>query len=221
MIYNKYHFSIPGEKQVRVIVDTDAKNEADDQFAVVQALLSPKFDNVGFIAAHFRSKVVPASMMDSYYELERIFDSMHFEKSGMIFRGAERPLLNKTTAVDSEGAQLIIREAMKEDTRPLFVTFLGPLTDLASAYLIEPRIAERLTAIWIGGGRYPAGGSEFNLGNDIDAARVVFNSNIPLWQVPQNVYEMMYVSMAELECRVRPYGEIWKYIFNQLVEHSQ
>jgi inosine-uridine nucleoside N-ribohydrolase len=74
---------------------------------------------------------------------------------------------------------------MKDDPRPLYVLFLGPLTDLASAYLQEPRIANRLTAIWIGGGAYPSGSIEFNLSNDIHAANVVFSSPIPLWQVPR------------------------------------
>lgn len=94
---------------------------------------------------------------------------------------------------------------------------MGPLTDIASAYLLEPAIAGRLTVIWIGGGRYPAGGPEFNLGNDIHAANVVFSSPIPLWQVPKNVYEMMPVSFAELECRVLPQGVLGKYLFEQLL----
>ena len=84
--------------------------------------------------------------------------------------------------------------------------FWGPLTDIASAYLMEPRIAKRLTVIWIGGGLYPDGGEEFNLGNDIHAANVVFESDMEVWQVPKNVYEMMPVTLAELELRVRPCG---------------
>ena len=175
MVYDRYAFPVPQEKQVRLITDTDAKNEADDQFAVVQALLSPKMDNVGLIAAHFGIDRVADAMEASYHELENI----------------------------------------------LFVIFLGPLTDLASAYLMEPRIANRLTAIWIGGGVYPSGSPEFNLGNDVNAANVVFSSKIELWQVPKNVYEMMPVSLAELQVRVRPYGEIGKYLFDQLVAHSQ
>ena len=51
MRYTDYKFHVPEEKIVRLIVDTDAKNEADDQFAIVQALLSPKFENVGMVAA--------------------------------------------------------------------------------------------------------------------------------------------------------------------------
>ena len=59
---------------------------------------------------------------------------------------------------------------------------------------MEPRIAKRLTVIWIGGGLYPDGGEEFNLGNDINAANVVFGSNMEVWQVPKNVYEMIPVT---------------------------
>ncbi len=221
MLYDRYIFKVPAEKRVRVITDTDAKNEADDQFAIVQTLLSPKLDNVGFIAAHFGTDRVSDSMELSYAEIELIFEKMGFDKPGMIYRGAARSLRNQLEPQVSEGAELIVREAMKDDDpRPLFVTFMGPLTDLASAYLMEPRIATRLTAIWIGGGKYPAGGAEYNLGNDIAAANVVFSSGISLWQVPKNVYEMMPVSLAELEYRVRPCGKIGAYLCDQLQEHS-
>ncbi len=220
MIYDNYKFKVPQEKMVRVITNTDAKNEADDQFAIVQTLLSPRCDNVGFIAAHFGVDRLADSMERSYKELELIFEKMNLPTKGNLFRGATHPLPDRVTPVDSEGAQLIIREAMKDDSRPLFVTFMGPLTDLAAAYLIEPRIAGRLTAIWIGGGVYPSGSIEFNLANDIHAANVVFSSKIDVWQVPKNVYEMMPVSLAEIEYRVRPHGEIGQYLFDQLVEHS-
>lgn len=220
MRYTNYKFDVPEEKIVRVIVDTDAKNEADDQFAVVQALLSPKFENVGFIAAHFGTDRVPDAMQRSYRELETIFDKMGFDKTGMIYHGGEHALTSPTEPVVSEGAKLIVEEAMKDDDRHLYVTFLGPLTDLASAYLMEPRIRGRLTAIWIGGGRYPNGGAEFNLGNDIIAARIVFASGIDLWQVPKDVYEMMPVSLTELEYKVASCGEIGSYLLEQLDAHA-
>lgn len=220
MRYNDYSFDVPEEKIIRLIVDTDAKNEADDQFAIVQALLSPKFEHVGLIAAHFGQDRCRDSMMQSYYELETIFDLMDFPAENMIYKGAETAIPDKQTPVASEGAELIIREAMKEDDRPLYVIFLGAITDLASAYLMEPRIAKRLTAIWIGGGRYPNGGPEFNLGNDIHGANVVFASPIELWQVPKNVYEMMPVSLAELDYKVAPCGKIGRYLLDQLNEHA-
>ncbi|MDC7239060.1 MAG: nucleoside hydrolase [Spirochaetales bacterium] len=219
MRYTNYKFRVPEEKVVRVITDTDTKNEADDQFAVVQALLSPKIDNRGIIAAHYGTKHSDA-MERSYREVELLFDLMNFSKKDMIFKGAPHCLPNEVTPVPSEGAELIIREAMADDDRPLYVLFMGPLTDLASALLMEPRIAKRLTAIWIGGGRYPNGGPEFNLGNDIHAANLVFSSTVEFWQVPKNVYEMIPVSLAELEYRVRPCGRIGEYLCEQLDEHA-
>jgi Inosine-uridine nucleoside N-ribohydrolase len=219
MIYNNYRFEVPEEKMIRVITDTDVKNEADDAFAVVHALLSPRFDNRGFIAAHFGTRI-PDGMEKSYQELETIFTKMQMESKNKLFRGAQHSLPNTFTPVDSEGARFLIKEAMAEDKRPLYLLFLGPLTDIASAYLMEPEIAGRITLIWIGGGCYPSGGMEFNLQNDIHAANVVFSSPIPVWQVPKNVYEMMPVSLAELEYRVFPQGIIGRYLFEQLAEHA-
>lgn len=219
MRYTNYKFSVPEEKVVRVIMDTDAKNEADDQFAIVHALLSPKFENVGFIAAHFGPRAKDG-VMQSYKEIETIFDKMHFSKENMIYKGANEALVDRKTPIMSEGAKLIIDEAMKDDSRPLYVLFLGPLTDLASAYLIEPRIAKRLTAIWIGGGSYPSGAIEFNLQNDVNAANVVFSSPIELWQVPKNVYEMLPISLAEIELKMSNCGEIGNYLLEQLDRHA-
>ncbi|MXI87526.1 nucleoside hydrolase [Sphaerochaeta halotolerans] len=220
MRYTNYAFGVPEEKIIRVIIDTDAKNEADDQFAIVHAVLSPKLEHVGFIAAHYGIDRHQDSMKRSFNELETIFKKMQLPWDSLCVHGAERPMETKYECRTSEGSSLIVQEAMKDDPRPLYVLFLGPLTDLAAAYLQEPRIANRLTAIWIGGGAYPSGGPEFNLGNDIIAANVVFSSPIALWQVPKNVYEMMPVSFAELQQRVYGKGEIGRYLFEQLNEHA-
>lgn len=76
---------------------------------------------------------------------------------------------------------------------------------------MEPAIAEKITVIWIGGS-VPAGGWEFNQKNDLNAARVLFQSNLPLWQVPAEVYSTMKVSFFELIHHVYPYGEIGRYL---------
>ena len=41
---------MPPEKRARVILDTDAKNEADDQYAIVHALLTPKSQIFGLVS---------------------------------------------------------------------------------------------------------------------------------------------------------------------------
>ena len=48
-----YEFTVPYKKQYRVIIHTDCKNEADDQFTVAHALMTPKLDIKAIIAGHF------------------------------------------------------------------------------------------------------------------------------------------------------------------------
>ncbi len=110
---------------------------------------------------------------------------------------------------------------MKDDERPLYIAFLGPLTDMASALIMKPEIASRnVTVIWIGGRDWPTGGWEYNLKNDVCAANVVFKSQVQLWQVPRNVYRMMPVSFAELMKRVYPHGEIGKYFAQNVIDFN-
>jgi inosine-uridine nucleoside N-ribohydrolase len=144
---------------------------------------------------------------------------MELEGRVRVENGAARELPDERTPQPSAGAELIVEEAMRADAGPLFVAFYGPLTDMASALLMEPRIAERdVTVIWIGGGPYPDGGFEYNLSNDIAAANVVFCSDLTVWQIPQPVYVMLGVSYAEMEAKVEPCGELGAYLLRQTIE---
>ena len=74
-----YDFTVPKQKKIRVIINTDAKNEADDQFAIVHHLLTPKFEIKGIIAAHFdtRPDQGKEETMDmSYQEVKKVLSLM-------------------------------------------------------------------------------------------------------------------------------------------------
>lgn len=214
-------YEIPESLKIRVIIDTDCNCEADDQYALAHALMTPKFDVRGVVSAHYLSMdgtVTTAESEElSYQEAEKVIGMMELTQSVRAFHGCTETLPDDKTFVESEGARFIVEEALRDDPRPLFVCNQGAITDLASAYLMEPRIAEKVKVIWIGGGAYPAGGFEFNQNGDINAARVIFKSNMELWQVPANVYTTMRVSFFELMNHVHPCGELGKY----LVENTQ
>jgi inosine-uridine nucleoside N-ribohydrolase len=144
--------SIPS-KRIRVILNTDAKNEADDQYAIVHAILTPMFELHGIIPAHFGERISKTSQQDSHDEVLKILDLMQLTGQVPVYAGAPTALPDEKTPVDSPGARFIIEEALKDDPRPLHVAFLGPLTDMGSALLLEPSIAERsVRVVWIGGG---------------------------------------------------------------------
>lgn len=213
-------FNVPEKKKVRVIINTDAKNEADDQYAIVHALLTPKFIMKGLIGAHFGNRFCDDTMLQSYEECRHVLELMHMSNTVKVYKGAREAVTDDGKYEYSEGAQLIVKEALSEETSHLYVAFLGPVTDLACAYLEHPEIVGKLTAIWIGGGSYPEGHMEFNMSNDVNAANIVFQSGIDIWQVPMNVYAKMLVSLTELEMKVEPCGEIGSYLFRQMVEFN-
>jgi purine nucleosidase len=205
--------------RIRVILNTDAKNEADDQYAIVHTILTPVFDLHGIIPAHFGDRRGPGSLQASHDEVLKLLELMELRGRVPIFPGATKGLPDEKTPVPSEGSALIVREALKKDPRPLHVAFLGPLTDMASALLEEPRIAERnVRVVWIGGQDWPVGGWEFNLSNDVAAANVVFRSKVEVWQLPATVYKRMAVSYAELVEKVYDKGPLGKYLVEQLVD---
>ena len=207
----------------RVIIDTDAKNEADDQFAIVHALLSPSLEVRGLIAAHFGTSRSNRSMEESREEIDLLLDLMGLRQV-MVANGASTGIPDERTPLDSAGAQLIIAESkLATAAEPLFVAFLGPLTDMASAILLDPDIVERdIVVIWIGGVGYGGvetyPGVEFNLRNDIAAANVVFDSGIAVWQVPSNVYSQVSVSYTELEEKIGGTSKLADYLISQMVE---
>jgi purine nucleosidase len=204
----------------RVIVNTDAKNEADDQFAIVHALLTPTFDLRGIVPAHFGTHRTTRSLDESREEVDHLLGLMGLTGRVTVADGAPHALPDAGTPVDSAGARLIVAEAL-QDEGTLYVAFLGPLTDMASALLLEPSIADRdVVVVWVGGPPYgdtlPAYEPEFNLANDRHAANVVFASGLPVWQVPMSTYVMMGVGYAELDEKVAPCGPLGEYLVRQV-----
>ncbi|MEQ7128160.1 nucleoside hydrolase [Actinopolymorpha sp. B11F2] len=209
----------------RVIINTDAKNEADDQFAIVHGMLSPTLDVRGLIPAHFGTRRSDRSMEESREEIDLLLDLLDLTGKVTVANGAPTGIPDEQTSLDSPGARLIIEESkLASEGDPLFVAFLGPLTDMASAILLDPEIVNReVIVIWIGGRGYDGmapgwRGIEFNLSNDIHAANVVFGSGITIWQVPSDVYSKVSVSYAELDEKIGDAGPLGRYLIKQLHE---
>lgn len=206
--------------RMRVISDNDYAGDPDGLMQLAHHALSPSVDLVAVISSHLR----PGDAFDDSgksAENGAVAARRTLELSGRsdvrVIAGTELQMSDRKTPAESAGARAIVEEAMRGDVdTPLFVVLGAGLTELASAWLIEPRISERLTAVWIGGPEHPpvlappgSDGSEYNLRIDITAGQVVFNdSDIPLWQVPRDSYRQLLASMTELEDRmVGPLGE--------------
>lgn len=215
-------FAPPEACRVRVIIDTDAKNEGDDDFAILHHLLTPQFDVRGICATHFEVKTTqrglpPHSMERSYQEVCRLLNAAHIDDVPVL-HGCTAPLASPEDAPDCEAVAFLIQEALRDDPAPLYIAAQGAMTNIAAALNRAPEIASRMTVLWNGGGPYPAGRPEFNVQQDPIACRVLLDSAVTVWQIPQDVYSRFEVSLAELALRVRPCGEVGAYLFQQLMD---
>ncbi len=209
-------FDVPDYKKIRVIIDTDAACEADDPFAIVHALLSPKLIVEGIVAEHFNEA---GSVQKSYREIETILKAMKMDVP--FFMGQEAAIDNCDEI--SEGVEFIINEAKKDSDKPLFILCQGAITNVAVAFKKCPEIIGKVTVIWIGThGEAPheAPFREFNSGNDLTAANFVLGCGTDLWLVPSTVYVTITIGIAEIQRRIRPCGEIGRHLFDQMVEYN-
>ena len=193
--------------KVRMVLDTDAYNEIDDQFSISYALLSP--DRVElealYAAPFYNSKSTgPENGMErSYDEILKLLKLANREDlASATFRGSRRYLPDEKTPVESPAVEDLIARARKTPLgSPLYVVALGAITNVASALIKAPDIAERIVIVWLGGHAWHwPDTKEFNMTQDIAAARVVFQSGAPLVQLPcAGVVDHCTVTRPELE----------------------
>jgi len=225
----------PPTGRVRAVLDTDTYNEIDDQFAIVYAMLAAeRIDLQAIYAAPFhneRSTGPGDGMERSYEEIERVLDRLGKRPAGGVHRGSTRWLESLELPVDSDATRDLIDRALAPSSisspsrigrggvgsdEPLYVVAIGAITNVASALLIEPEIANRIVVVWLGG--HPSTWhttSEFNLRQDIVAARVILDSGVPFVRVPcVNVTEHLITTLPEMERFVKGRGAIGDYLYH-------
>ena len=213
----------------RVITDNDYGGDTDGLVQLAHLLLSPSV-SVPFVISSHLGASDPFGVGNEGSAARGARAAAHIaELCGRsdvtVIAGSERGLVSRTEPVDSPAARAIVAEAMRDDDVPLFVTAGGSLTEIASAWLLEPRIAQRLTVVWIGGREHEglaevppgAGDLEYNTGLDLTAAQVVFDdSDLVVWQVPRSTYRMVIASRAELLRRLAPAGVLGRFLYDEL-----
>lgn len=94
------------------------------------------------------------------------------------------------------GVQLIVDSVMNNDDVTVVAT--GPLTNVALALKLEPRLSKRIKEIVLMGGSVDNGNTspaaEFNIMCDPEAAYIVFTSGIPVKMIGLNVTRKVLVT---------------------------
>jgi len=202
----------PPEGKLRILIDADAACEVDDQYAIALALLSPeRFHIEGFVGAHFGDSGGPEGIEKSVAEINTVLAKAGLAGKYPVKRGSH-PFRYSQVPEPSEGVDFIIDRAMDlAKSERLWVVSLGACTDLAAAWLKEPRIKDRIIAFWHGRTQWPDKCWNFNAYNDIKAVRILFQSDLPL--VLFDTGTDLVCPMEEARERIRPYGELGRYLY--------
>lgn len=217
----------PPKGKVRAVLDTDTYNEIDDQFALTYALLSKeKIDLEAVYAAPYfnnRSTSPGDGMEKSYQEIIRLLKFLGKSPEGFAFRGSDRYLEDVKRPVKSDAALDLIKKAKTATPgNPLYVVTVGCITNVASAILIDPSIIENIVVVWLGGNSLESPHQkEFNLMQDVPAARVVLNSGVPLVIMPcQPVVARFHTTIPEMEKYLKGKSPVADYLLKTTIDYS-
>jgi hypothetical protein len=215
----------PPAGRVRIVLDTDTYNEIDDQFALVYALRSPdKITVEAIYAAPFtnsRSTGPGDGMHKSYDEIVRLLDRLHISPEQFVYRGSTTYLGDQPERSPA-ALDLAARAMAAPDDDPLYVVAIGAITNVAAALLLEPEVIRKIVLVWLGGhAPHLPHTVEFNLMQDVPAARVIFDSGVPLVHVPcLPVASHLLTTKAELAETIAGRNPVCDFLYERFCGYS-
>lgn len=215
-------------KKRPVILSTDPG--IDDAVAIALALFSEELE-VKLICPIFGN----VSLEHTKANTEKLLTL--YQKTPRVVLGSSRPLLRETIdaseihgesgmdgyvfpeatifADESQTAVEAMHEVVNEAEKTTLVG-IGPLTDIALFIHLYPQDLAKIDRIVVMGGSLGRGNygvlSEFNFAADPEAAKIVFNSGIPIQVAPLEVGNQAKI-MPEITNRLRGMGEIGEMIY--------
>jgi purine nucleosidase len=202
----------------KIIIDTDPGQ--DDAVAILLALGSPKEIEVLGIVAVAGNVGLRQNAENALKVLE-----ISGKTDVPVYAGCEGPMRRKLVTAeyvhgktgldgptlpdprialrDGHGVDFIIEALRTQPAKTVTLCALGPLTNLAMAFVKAPDIVPRVDQIVLmGGGLFEGGNTtpaaEFNIYVDPEAADTVFSSGVPITMVPLDVSHGMLTTRARV-----------------------
>jgi purine nucleosidase len=208
---------------IRAILDTDIGTDVDDCLALALLLGSPEialegitcvYGDVGLrarivlklLALRGRTAIpVMAGVEKPLLGLRPVYWEGH-EGEGIIEAGDDTKFTPAT-----EFAPDFIARAVMDNPGQIHLIAIAPLTNIAMAFLREPKVAQNLAHLTLMGGvargldRLDLPYAEHNIVSDPEAAHIVFSSGAPISVVPLDITTRVKVNREGL-ARIRAGG---------------
>jgi inosine-uridine nucleoside N-ribohydrolase len=202
----------------KIIIDTDiglgTRNAViDDGLALSYAISKSKEIQIECITTVF-GNVVGGEACKNAVNLLNILGKSDIN----VEKGATKPLKDREHGEPSaDAAAKMIVSYAKNLPREITLVCIGPLTNLAAALIVEPNLPKNVKEVYIMGGAVTVPGNvtptaEFNVYSDPIAAKIVFNSGMPIILVPLDVTTKTLITQRHLETLRSKGGKILNYI---------
>jgi hypothetical protein len=220
----------------QVLLDTDARNEVDDQHYIAYGLFS-NLDVLGINSAHhgphridhFGASQEPINYGEILYiiELSRLSGLLDHRSENQIppvFHGAKVPLQipasgiwSDTQPIKSEGSEAILAAARgASPDNPVWVLPVGPCTNIASAILLAREegfdLKSRIKIVWLGGGPERANVMSYNGGSDPWSVFVTAQGDVDFWIILENPVGSSITMDKSVESDLYPNNRLGRYL---------
>lgn len=194
---------IRSDRRKKVILDTDAFNEIDDQFVIASFYYSDKVDLLAVCAEHYmhdRCNSRELGMNRSYNEIVKVLSLCDPHYTTETCRGSIQSIDDTGCAVESDAADAIIRIARESD-EIIYVVAIGAITNVTSAILNAPDIIDKICVVFVGCRPLMIGCPvEYNVEQDYKGAQELFDSGVRLVVIPDvNVTQKLRAPIETIE----------------------
>lgn len=202
----------------KIILDCDPGH--DDAVAILLALGNPKIDLVGVTTVGGNQSLEKVT-----YNARAVLEKAH-ATTVPVYAGCDRPLIRPQEVAasihgksgldgvdlpepsrpleDMHAVNYIIKTVMESEPGTITLVPTGPLTNIALACRLEPKIIDRVKeVVLMGGGYHKANWSavaEFNIKVDPEAAHIVFNES---WRLTMIGLDLTHQALCTPEVQKR------------------
>jgi purine nucleosidase len=190
----------------KVILDTDIGTDVDDALALTVLLGSPEVDLIGITTVYgdvrLRSQIAMnlCSMVNreipTYMGEDKTISGREVWMSGS--EGKNFKSLASFTPQTTSAVDFLI-EAVTAQPQSIDVIAIGPLTNIARAIQSSSDFEKKVKRLWIMGGDFTQSRVEHNFKCDIDAARIVLESNVPITILDLPSSQKTMIGMQEIK----------------------
>lgn len=190
----------------KVILDTDIGTDVDDALALAVLLGSKEVDLIGITTVYGDAQLRSTIAMHLCSLLNRNIPTFIGESKPMSGRevwmsGSEGKNFKDLDSFTPQATSAIdfLVETVVAQPKSVDVIAIGPLTNIARAIQTNLDFVEKVKRVWIMGGDFTQSRVEHNFKCDVDAARIVLESNIPISILDLPSSHKTIIRMEEIE----------------------